>query len=441
MKSFLIIAFFIIGLANFNLSNGQTFKLDYNSIDYGSVKEWKNDTTWFYISNTSSKKWFILPTFYDQRFKLLYSNKPVLPGEKMKMGVSYYTEDKGKFKIDIPFYISSEQKAINITIMGKIIDFHPDALVYCPNLDPKNPKEMDEFILTEKNVDSSSIIQITALEEDEEVLIEEDIIIEEEVLIEEEKQDDDKIEVDEIEVDEIDVDEIDVDEIKVDEIKVEVLDTFNSSNKKEKDTISNLENLEEVKTIEPVFSKTDPINNLVFLIDISGSMKRDNKLENVKASIKELIAAMRPEDNITVITYASRAKLLFNTSAFEFRDSLYVLIDSLKADGHSYGKEGLDMAYGVAQDYFVSGGNNCVVLATDGKFNYKDFSENRLYKQASKQALKKLKLSVMAFGDDEKSLRFLKRLATFGNGKYVHFPKNMDASSMLIGMIKSLSVR
>ena len=174
MRDVLKITFLFIGLANMSLAFGQTYKLDYKSKDYGSVKQWKNDTTWFNITNTSRAKWFILPTFYNQKFKLLYTNKAVMPGQTMRMGVSYYTEDKGKFSLHIPFYISSENTPIQLTIKGKIIDFHPNALVHCPNLDPKKPKEDDFMVLVKDNenveVEEENVeeeIEITEEEVDE----------------------------------------------------------------------------------------------------------------------------------------------------------------------------------------------------------------------------------------------------------------------------------
>jgi len=153
-----------------------------------------------------------------------------------------------------------------------------------------------------------------------------------------------------------------------------------SIEKKDTTSINKVTTIKEDKKLSSKYA----VNNLVFLIDISGSMAKEEKLEVLKESMRELVLALRPEDKISVITYATRAKVLYEASSFAHKGSLLLLIDSLKADGSSYGKDGLDMAYAMAREEFIEGGNNTVLLATDGKFNYKDFSENKLYKQAAK---------------------------------------------------------
>ena len=412
MHSLLKILIFIICLAKASIAFGQSYKLDFSSKDYASVKEWKNDTTWFNITNTSSDKWFILPTFYDQRFKLLYTNEPVMPGRQMRIGVTYYTEDKGKFSLEIPFYISSENEPIRLRIKGKIIDFHPQALVYCPNLDPKKPLEEDVLVLIEESKDQ----------------------------IEEEKEDEF-------------LEELIVEDRELDTLNKWAFDTFvfkpndnGGSQVVKKDTVkmesdTNVISLDKEHSDSEKFNSNYATNNLVFLIDISGSMAKEEKLEILKESMKQLVLALRPEDRISIITYATRAKVLYKASSYPNKDSLLILIDSLKADGHSYGKDGLDLAYAMARDEFILGGNNTVLLATDGKFNYKNFSENKLYKQAAKQAIKKINLSVIAFGKDKQALKFLKKLSRFGNGKYVAPYFLMNSNYALVDLIKSLSIR
>ena len=403
-------------------------------MDYGQVKEWKNDTTWFFITNVSKSKWFVLPTFYNQEFLLLSPTGAVLPGQKIRIGVSYYTESTGKFELEIPFYISSEISPILLHIKGKILDFHPLALIYCPNLDPKKPSDkvflvdiendidsleerreektilVEEVVIEEieevvieviQQIDTISLKEVTKKDSSEKLLVNQHVSVEQDIRKEEEKREEKKEEVVEEEVDTLDI------------LKVEEEDSRLSSDY--------------------------AINNIVFLIDISGSMAKQNKLESLKASMKELVWSLRPEDKISIITYATRAKVLFKASDFVNMDSLFLLIDSLKANGHSYGKDGLDMAYALALDEFIVDGNNTVLLATDGKFNYKDFSENRLYKQAAKMSFKRVKISVVGFGRDKKALNFLNKLARFGRGDFVHVtPDNRD-SSVLLKLIKKMS--
>lgn len=406
----------------------QSFAVEQTVVDYGSIKEWKNDTTWFFLTNTSGKNWFVLPTFYHQEFQIIAPRGEIKPGQTIHVGLSYYTEEVGRFSLEAPLYLSSESKPILLRVKGKIQSFHPDALIYCPNLDPKDPREVEDFLVQE----SVELKTEEAEEEGEEVHVEEkedpeelpEVIVEEEeiIIVEEEKV-----------VDTVPL--VQTPEELVLKDTVEVIEV-----EQRKDSIPEL--LVDVRPEEKKkkeLGEAYAINNIVFLIDISGSMKKDNKLENLKKSMKDLVRVLRPEDKISIITYASRAKVVFKTTIFASKDSLYAVIDSLVADGSSYGKDGLNMAYRLAEEEFVESGNNTVILATDGKFNYNGFSENRLYKQAASKAFSKIKLSVIGFGNDMKALRFLKKLAKFGNGDYVYIDTSGKNNQALVEVIKEQS--
>lgn len=101
-----------------------------------------------------------------------------------------------------------------------------------------------------------------------------------------------------------------------------------SIEKKDTTSINKVTTIKEDKKLSSKYA----VNNLVFLIDISGSMAKEEKLEVLKESMRELVLALRPEDKISVITYATRAKVLYEASSFAHKGSLLLLIDSLKAD-------------------------------------------------------------------------------------------------------------
>lgn len=412
MKSVkLLILFLIFGLSTSALAQ-KSYDLNKKTVDFGKIEQWNNDTAWFTFKNTSNKKWFFLPLFYHQEYSVSFNQKAVLPGESARIAVSFYTEKKGNFQLNVPLYISSEMTQINLKVKGNIRSFHPNALVMCPNLDPKGGED-DVLVVIEEKTDT---------------IVHEDVIV-----VDEENKDKNE----DVIVVFIDQDDIPVDTfiIESDSMFVEVIDPV-------VDTIQIPIDVTPVvvdKTNSNELSDEFAINNIIFLIDVSGSMNYGGKLQHLKESLKVLVKALRPADRISIITYAARAKVAFDPQTQIDTDSVLRFIDSLKANGASYGKEGLNMAYKLAKRSFVENGNNSVILTTDGKFNYKGFSENKLYIKAGKQATKGIRLSTVGFGRDKEALKFLKKLSRFGRGDYILIDNKSYREQILLDLIKKQS--
>ena len=118
-----------------------------------------------------------------------------------------------------------------------------------------------------------------------------------------------------------------------------------------------------------------PANNLTFLIDVSGSMGNDNRLENLKNSLTYLSKYLRQEDKISIITYSSYPKVVLNNGS---ASDINKIINSLNAKGKSEGFEGLKKAYDLALVNYKNGGNNKIVLATDGIFGENKKSQKEI---------------------------------------------------------------
>jgi len=181
-------------------------------------------------------------------------------------------------------------------------------------------------------------------------------------------------------------------------------------------------------------------NNVVFLIDVSSSMANREKLEMLKVSMKNLVDVLRHDDLVTIVTYSSRARVILASVPGDEKEAIKQVIDSLKATGRSYGAEGMAMAYEYAETNFIQGGNNQVILATDGLFSSDDYSDNDLYKMASDKSWGKIHTSVIGFGKDKKALSFLKRLAKNGKGNYMHVLTYEQANSALVQEIQTNSL-
>ncbi|MBL6962847.1 MAG: carboxypeptidase regulatory-like domain-containing protein [Bacteroidetes bacterium] len=182
-------------------------------------------------------------------------------------------------------------------------------------------------------------------------------------------------------------------------------------------------------------------NNIVFLVDVSSSMKKKNKLDHLKTSMKRLTEILRDIDQVSLISYASSPVTIFIEIPADEKDTIIKSIDSLSASGLTHGVRGLEKAYLIAEINYIEGGNNQVIVATDGKFNSPDHSEIELVALITKYRQKGIITSVIGFGNDEKAIRRMKRMASIGNGNFIHILDEEQARTVLIEEIKGNSRR
>ncbi len=164
-------------------------------------------------------------------------------------------------------------------------------------------------------------------------------------------------------------------------------------------------------------------NNLVLLLDISGSMNDDNKLPLLKKSFSQLLKIMRPQDYVAIVTYSGRARqVLMPTSCNESRKIRKVL-KNLKSGGSTNITQGINLAYQTAEENFIPKGNNRIILATDGQFSIGDYTTATIEEGVEKG----INLSVFYFSDSNKNNRTLKKIAKRGNGLYTKIkPDNIN---------------
>jgi Mg-chelatase subunit ChlD len=182
-------------------------------------------------------------------------------------------------------------------------------------------------------------------------------------------------------------------------------------------------------------------NNVVFLIDVSGSMKIDDKLESMKVSMKSLVEVLREEDLVTIVIYSTKARIVLTSTSGEKRDKINEVIDGLIANGSSRGAEGLSMAYNFALQNYIPKGNNQIILASDGLFNSREMTEKDIYEMANIHLSKHVSTSVVGFGKREQAREFMNTLADSGGGNYIHIKDLQEAQSALIAEIMHNAVK
>lgn len=175
-------------------------------------------------------------------------------------------------------------------------------------------------------------------------------------------------------------------------------------------------------------------NNIVFLVDISGSMKDSLKLPLLQHSVNKLLIALRNVDKVAIVTYADSARLFVPSTQGDKKEELTASINTLRAKGYTAANQGIAMAYATAVSNYIEGGNNQVILATDGIFKL-TANDEKLF---ASDSTKKVKLSVLGFGKDKWSLDKLRLLAKKTGGNFIHITDS-ETSVALLEEIKTNS--
>lgn len=186
-----------------------------------------------------------------------------------------------------------------------------------------------------------------------------------------------------------------------------------------------------VRTREPL-QNTDAGWNLVFLIDVSGSMADPNKLSLVKEALRLLVGKMRSQDRISIVTYADQAVVALAPSGIEQRSSILSVIDSLIAAGSTNGAAGIERAYALAQANRISSGVNRVILATDGDFNVGVTYFPQILSMVEAKRQGGVSLTTLGFGTGNYKEQTLEQLADKGNGNY-HYIDSFSEAAKVFG--------
>lgn len=192
-----------------------------------------------------------------------------------------------------------------------------------------------------------------------------------------------------------------------------------------------------LKTVPDDFSLSEyKPNNIIFLVDISSSMRDSLKLPLMKTALHKLIEAVREVDSITFITYASQVKVIKEAVGGNNKQLLHQIVDSLKAKGMTAGRTAILFSQQLAQKHYIADGNNQIIIATDGEFKFEKEDQITWKKR---QADKKIILSTVAFGEDKVALRNLKDIASKGEGSFIQIRQKNGSDATILEEIKMRS--
>src|SRR5262245_592796 len=181
-------------------------------------------------------------------------------------------------------------------------------------------------------------------------------------------------------------------------------------------------------------------SNLVFLIDVSGSMDAPNKLPLVQRGLSSLVRQLGENDRVAIVVYAGAAGLVLPPTNGTQQATILAAMERLRAGGSTNGGQGIQLAYQIARENFISGGVNRVLLCTDGDFNVGTTSTGELVRLAQQQAKSGVFLTVLGFGFGNHNDAMLEQLSDKANGNYMFIDSDREAHKVLVEQMQGTLV-
>ncbi len=468
-------------------------KVDRKLHDFGIVEQWNNPTATFVVTNNTKADFVFLPTFPAKDVLVQLPQGAIKPGVSAEITIQYFTEKKGSFNRTVSLYTSNTGSTLDFTVKGDIRSFASGALTACPTVGPKSDEDkmysqefqvidsitrepINDALVKLESVDVNTIqdrtakngvvitrvfvgyyeVAVTALGyepyyvrgnlaphqgrivfEMVKVINEEPILayvpeptiapkptpkpnptpIAEPVPVEEEPW---IIEPDDM-------------------VEEEPNNLPDPTPKPQPEPVQVPVNTTTLGSSGDFsLSKYKP-NNIVFVLDVSSSMRGPNKLAKLKESMKELVAMLREVDYVTVISFSREAQVYIPTTKASQKQYIYDMIDSLTPYSYTNGTKGIMMGYDLALQNFIPEGNNQMIISTDGEFNNPLFDANVLLEDIKKHTNRGIILSVVGFGDIPEGKKLMRKMAHSGNGNYIHFAEG-DMRKALVEEIQAQSL-
>ena len=183
-----------------------------------------------------------------------------------------------------------------------------------------------------------------------------------------------------------------------------------------------------------------PDSNLVFLVDVSGSMADHNKLPLLKQSFKMLLSKLGERDKVAMVVYADATGLVLPSTRCNEKGKILKALDKLSAGGSTNGGAGINLAYKIASDNFIKGGVNRVILATDGDFNVGASSDKDLEKMIKEKAKTGVFLTVLGFGMGNLNDSMMEKISNAGNGNFAYIDTINEARKVMVNELSSTLV-
>jgi len=452
MKSILLVLFLFVSL----LVHGQIESSEL-TLSFGTIKEGDNRVKEIVLTNNGDREETLIRIgASESEFDIKYSTQTIPPGRTVTIRIKYNPRSKGLKNYDIPIYFS-RSNPLNLKVSADVNYLEWEDYTPCPDFE--NTNKDNSFTIIFKVVDSS----------DGKPIKNADVLIAEQGIEQARWKTNKKGTV----------------EREVPLSYYSMLgraEGYNSSrkegyiNRRNRYFIFALDPIEKEERIEEVIAKTEtPIeeiivveelpktleeieevapdprlrednsefslntyskNNVVFLIDVSTSMKREERLEILKSSMIKLLEMLRPEDRLSIITYASSTDVVLKSTFVNDKKAIAKIINDLEGKGLTAGETGIKKAYSIVKKYFIEGGNNQVYLATDGAFNKGETDVSRFVRRQKKNGIY---MSIIAVKSPDWTIPKMKKISKDANGDYLPIEDFEMDEEKLKELVKSQS--
>lgn len=352
------------------------------NIDLGNIPEAYEIKGDLIIKNTSNKKVFLMRADAEQGVKVHTSKRTLQPEDTCLLVISFVPEEKGKFSKKIDLVSSDQAKPYQVNLSGVLQKLNTNNKMACYYFgrQKNNPVDIKEEPLvvtdTNKHRDVSNKIPGSS---------------------------------------------------PIAKSEPKSKPAYNDQKVKPKEDHNTASQLPE--------DQYKP-NNILFLVDVSSSMRDSLKLPVLKSALNTLIQSMRDIDSLTFVTYADTIKVINEAIPGTGKEELSGTVGALKAKGMTKGRKAILFSQALAQKHFIEGGNNQIIILTDGKFR---FEKDDYSLWLSRQKNKEIVMTTVAFGDDKEALRNLKEIARKGKGSFIHIRKETGYEQKLLEEVKERS--
>lgn len=455
-----LIAIFITYIISVQLLSAQV-ALEKTSFDLGEISLLNEDVIDLSLTNHTADKLFIIRISSEDHVRVKFSSRTIEAGSTELLRVKLNPKKLGKYKTKLQIYFAQNLEAIDLDFTAEVLAIPVNQLQACPDFSTNRPaivspvsyqkqekgeirleqlavvqeSELKEYLKVKKEEElaalasqehNTDIAELTKDDDLESIKIDYNYQADPEpqqARISENTPEHEKDELEEIEYSY--QTEVEPEEKRIRESKEKPAYKENSVMEKKID--SNL------------LSKEYVPNNIVFLLDASTSMSKDGKIKLLKSSMKELLVPLRLIDRIAIVSYAGEARLLLASTEASDKETISEIIDNIPADGNTNAVKGLRMALQVAKSNFIEGGNNQIILATDGAFDIGSRND-RLRNKISNSAKEEIIISVIGIKNDNWTNKSLKEIAELGGGDLlrIHSDRNL---AVILEEVKSRSLR
>ncbi|TAL57838.1 MAG: VWA domain-containing protein [Bacteroidetes bacterium] len=411
--------------------------------NFPKAENWVSRVDTIEVTNSTNKKIHLLKQNDPKWFEIRYPAKSLDPGRTEVVEIIFSPKEKGKFNLSFPIYHSASQTPVNISFKGEILHFDEFSDAACPSFSKPNLKPVD-FELEINVLDSAtkkplinSFLEITKGEyfsqhkTDENGTFKQRSSINYHIVLAEHAGYKSRFAAKHINPKNRKI------TLELPPLLVPLTAASTGSITANPDTASLTDTVVPIATANTTFSLTDyKKNNIVFLIDKSSSMNKPNCMPLLQSAMTQLANMARYEDRITILTYANEAKLVLPGTPGSDHEKIIAVINQLKCGGRTEGGKAIQAAYKNAEDNFIKGGMNQIIIATDGGFNGISENETELMELVGAKVKEEIKLSVLAFGQNRFGKAHLIRLAKQGEGLYIFVSNEEDANLKLTETVR-----